>query len=210
MAHALSSVVLVFDHEALRERITCDPEGDAADRALERTLNEEIDGYLLVARQEEGWDAVLALVLALDRRHRSLLVRLLDRCVALASDHVDSLDSLTEVLSAAESLAEAIVTMSQFVVTGALTVTDTLYGSCTNYATIVLGPARARLLVSVKEHLFSLYGARSFDTIVDIDGDTANLEDRTYARNEAPLRAGLDVYDESAVFAALAGGLLRS
>lgn len=106
VAHALSSVVLVFDHEALRERITCDPEGDEADRALERTLNEEIDGYLLVARQEEGWDAVLALVLALDRRHRSLLVRLLDRCVALASDHVDSLDSLTEVLSAAESLAE--------------------------------------------------------------------------------------------------------
>jgi len=105
---------------------------------------------------------------------------------------------------------EAIVTTSQVVVTGALTVTDTLYGSCTNYATIVLGPARARLLVSVKEHLFSLYGARSFDTIVDIDGDTANLDDRTYARNEAPLRAGLDIYDESAVFAALAGGLLRS
>lgn len=107
VAHALSSVVLVFDHDALRERITGDdPAAEEADKALERALNEEIDGYLLVAREEEGWDAVLALVLALDRSHRSLLVRILDRCAALASDHVEDLDALTEVLSAAESLAE--------------------------------------------------------------------------------------------------------
>lgn len=107
VAHALSSIVLVFDHDQLRERITEDDEAGAeADDALGRALNEEIDGYLLVAREEEGWDAVLALVLALDRSHRSLLVRILDRCAALASDYVDDLDALTEVLSAAESLAE--------------------------------------------------------------------------------------------------------
>jgi adenylate kinase family enzyme len=106
VAHALSSVVLVFDHDTLRERIAYEEDGDEADKALERTLNEEIDGYLLVARQEEGWDAVLALVLALDRRHRALLVRILDRCVALASDYVDDLEALTDVLSNAESLAE--------------------------------------------------------------------------------------------------------
>ncbi len=106
VAHALSSVVLVFDHETLRERITSEPEGEEADKALQRTLSEEIDGYLLVAREEEGWDAVLALVLALDRRNRALLVRILDRCVGLASEYVDDLDALTDVLSAAESLAE--------------------------------------------------------------------------------------------------------
>lgn len=107
VAHALSSIILVFDHDQLRERITeDDPAAADADKALERALNEEIDGYLLVAREEEGWDAVLALVLALDRSHRSLLVRLLDRCAALASDYVDDLDALAEVLSASESLAE--------------------------------------------------------------------------------------------------------
>ncbi len=107
VAHALSSIVLVFDHDQLRERITeDDPAAAEADGALERALNEEIDGYLLVAREEEGWDAVLALVLALDRSHRSLLVRILDRCAALASGYVDDLDALAEVLSAAESLAE--------------------------------------------------------------------------------------------------------
>lgn len=107
VAHALSSLVFVFDHDQLRERITeDDPAAAEADGALERALNEEIDGYLLVARDEVGWDAVLALVLALDRSHRALLVRILDRCAALASGYVDDLDALAEVLSAAESLAE--------------------------------------------------------------------------------------------------------
>ncbi|MCX4243933.1 DUF6178 family protein [Paraliomyxa miuraensis] len=107
VAHALSSLVLVFDHDQLRERITeDDPAAIEADGALERALNEEIDGYLLVARAEEGWDAVLALVLALDRSHRSLLVRVLDRCAALASSYVDDLDALAEVLSEAQTLAE--------------------------------------------------------------------------------------------------------
>lgn len=107
VAHALSSLVFVFDHDQLRERITeDDPAAVEADGALERALNEEIDGYLLVARSEEGWDAVLALVLALDRSQRALLVRILDRCAALASEYVDDLDALADVLSTAESLAE--------------------------------------------------------------------------------------------------------
>lgn len=107
VAHALSSVMLVFDHDQLRERITSDdPAADDADKALEHALNEEIDGYLLVAREEEGWDAMLSLVLALDRSHRGLLVRILDRCAALASDYIEDLEALTDALSAAGSLAE--------------------------------------------------------------------------------------------------------
>lgn len=106
VAHALSALVRVFDHEALRERIVAEDEGEAADRALEHALCEEIDGYLLVARDEEGWDAVLALVLALDRRDRGLLVRVLDRCAAASAELIDDLEALTEVLTAAETLAE--------------------------------------------------------------------------------------------------------
>ncbi|MCA9532087.1 MAG: hypothetical protein KC593_00350 [Myxococcales bacterium] len=107
VVHALSSLMLVFDHDQLRERISEDDDlADEADEALGRALNEEIDGYLLVAKQEQGWDAVLALVLALDRNYRALLERILDRCVALASRYVDDLDALVEALSEAETLAE--------------------------------------------------------------------------------------------------------
>jgi hypothetical protein len=106
VAHALSNMVFVFDYEELRERIGRSRRGAAADRALDHALNEEIEGYLLVARDDEGWDAVLALVLALDRDHRSLLVRILDRCAAAARPHLDDFDELTEILSNAESLAE--------------------------------------------------------------------------------------------------------
>lgn len=107
VVNALSSLILVFDHDQLRERISEDDDvADEADEALGRALNEEIDGYLLVAKQEQGWDAVLALVLALDRNYRAMLERLLDRCVALASRYVDDLDALVEVLSEAETLAE--------------------------------------------------------------------------------------------------------
>jgi hypothetical protein len=109
VAHALSTIVLVFDHEALRERIVDEDEGEAADRALEHALCEEIDGYLLVARDEDGWDAVLALVLALDRRDRGLLVRILDRTAAASVDLVDDLAALTEVLSAAEDVVRPFI-----------------------------------------------------------------------------------------------------
>lgn len=105
---ALSSVVLVLDNDALLARLG---EGGraarAADKALESCLSEEIDGYLLISRRnEEGWDAALALVLALDRDHRDLLVRVLDRCAEVASGYIDDLEELATVLSAADSLAE--------------------------------------------------------------------------------------------------------
>lgn len=104
---AFSSLVLVLDHDALMARMS---EGgddtEAADKAIESCLSEEIDGYLLISRDHEGWDSMLALILALDRDHRSLLERVLDRCAGIASGYIDDLDELTELLSAAESLAD--------------------------------------------------------------------------------------------------------
>ncbi len=105
--HALSSLVWVFDDDALRARMReGGDDADAADKALESALSEEIDGYLLVAREPAGWDAVLSLVLALDRDHRDFLVRILDRCVDVASPLLDDLDELATRLTEAESLAE--------------------------------------------------------------------------------------------------------
>lgn len=107
VAHALSSLVLVLDHDALLARLAeNDDDARRVDKALESSLCEEIDGYLLVARVHEGWDAVLALVLALDRDHRALLERLLDRCVRAHSGLADDLDELCSALSEAESLEE--------------------------------------------------------------------------------------------------------
>jgi hypothetical protein len=104
---ALSSLVLVLDHDALLSRIS---EGGRAaryaDKAIESSLSEEIDGYLLVARRAEGWDAALGLILALDQEHRPLLERLLDRCAELCRGYIDDLDALHDVLSAGDSLAE--------------------------------------------------------------------------------------------------------
>lgn len=106
---ALSSLVLVLDHDALLSAMS---EGGRAaryaDKALESSLSEEIDGYLLVARRAEGWDAALGLILALDQEHRPLLERLLDRCADLCRGYIDDLDALHDVLSAEDSLAEDI------------------------------------------------------------------------------------------------------
>jgi hypothetical protein len=108
VAHALGAVLLVLEEDALRERLDESDEHEArqVDKSLESALREDIDGYLLVAKQHDGWDAVLALVLALDRNHRALLVRLLDRLARVASSYLDDLQELSSVLSEGESLAE--------------------------------------------------------------------------------------------------------
>lgn len=107
VVRSLSSIVLVLDHDALMERMA---EGGrdaaAADKAIESRLSEEIDGYLMISRYDEGWDVALALVLALDRDHRELLVRILDRCSDVGQSYVDDLEELANVLSEADSVAE--------------------------------------------------------------------------------------------------------
>lgn len=108
VAHALSGILLVLDEEALRERLddAGEDESSQVDKGLESALAEDLDGYILVARQHDGWDAALSLVLALDRSHRALLVRLLDRLAHASGRYLDDLGELSTVLSDGESLAE--------------------------------------------------------------------------------------------------------
>lgn len=111
VVRALSSVILVLDHEALLRRMSAGGD-DAlyADKAIESTFSEEIDGYLLLARSSardhHGWDALFALILALDRDHRDFLVAVLDRCADIGNACIDDLDALSTALSAEDSLAE--------------------------------------------------------------------------------------------------------
>src|SRR6478736_1760222 len=108
VAHALGGVFMVLDEDALRDRLdeVGEDEVRQVDKSLESALTEELDGYLLIAKQHDGWDAVLALVLALDRNHRALLVRLLDRLALVGDAFFDDLEQLLTVLSEGESLAE--------------------------------------------------------------------------------------------------------
>ncbi|HEY6725198.1 MAG TPA: DUF6178 family protein [Polyangiaceae bacterium] len=108
VAHALGGMLLVIEEDVLRERLDEADEDEArvVDKSLESALTEDIDGYILVAKQHDGWDAVFALLLALDQNHRALLVRLLDRLARVGSAYLDDLEKLSSVLSEDESLAE--------------------------------------------------------------------------------------------------------
>ena len=104
---ALHAHLLVLDVDALAEdQLGCDDRDELArtDKALASSLGEELDGYHLIARRHDGWDTVLAAVVALDRDHRALLVRILDRLVALDRADLDARGGLHAVLTDDEML----------------------------------------------------------------------------------------------------------
>ena len=98
---AFHTAVHVVPLEALREAVEDDD--DRLEKTLANALSEEVDAYVVVARDTEGWDAVLAALLALDRDHSDYLVGLLERCAAATLSLAED-DGLSEVLSSAETL----------------------------------------------------------------------------------------------------------
>ncbi len=105
VALAMAGQLLVFSSTDLQAELG--PGGDDADaveKALSSCLSEELDDYLVVSRANEGWDDVLAALLALDVAHHELVVRILERCRHATAAVVDD-SGLYEVLSEAESLA---------------------------------------------------------------------------------------------------------
>jgi len=87
-----------------RELSAGDDEAEAAEKAFESCLAEEIDDYQLIWRGGDGWDNVLLALLALDRDHHSQLVDLLERCAQLSQEYIDDNGGLYAVLSAEETL----------------------------------------------------------------------------------------------------------
>jgi Family of unknown function (DUF6178) len=106
VALALHQHLLVLDmDEMLAEmRAVDEGEGAAIEKALSNCLSEEIDRYQLVARRHDGWDTVLAAVLALDRDHHQLLGRILERLGAMTAEHVDREGGLCSALTSEEML----------------------------------------------------------------------------------------------------------
>jgi len=97
--------LLVMTEDALRAELTPDDdEADAAEKAFESCLSEELDEYQLIWRGGEGWDDVLSALLALDREHHAVAVDILERCAHLSREYIDDNGGLYEVLSSEEML----------------------------------------------------------------------------------------------------------
>jgi hypothetical protein len=97
--------VLVLDLDLESRMAELDrEEATAIEKALSNALSEEIDQFLVLARQHEGWDAVLAALLALDRDHHELLLGILERCCAMSLERIDDAGGLYEVLTSEEML----------------------------------------------------------------------------------------------------------
>ena len=74
------------------------------EKALESCLCEEIDEYRIISRNHEGWDAILSILLALDRDHHDFLQRVLEHCCHMASEYIDDNGGLYQVLTSDEIL----------------------------------------------------------------------------------------------------------
>ena len=100
--------------------------------------------------------------------------------------------------------ARSILTTSQLNVGGDLRVEDTLYGNCTNYTTNALGMTTARLLVSAKEHHFTLLRGHRFDLVEDVGGRTPNMSKyATGSRRPKLVLSADELFDDNLVFETL-------
>lgn len=100
--------VLVIDIDALAVDMSAAagewPE--QIEKALDGCLYHEIDQYRIIARRSDGWDSLLAVMLALDSAHHDFLVGLLERCCAASSEYIEDNGGLYDVLTS-EEMVEA-------------------------------------------------------------------------------------------------------
>jgi hypothetical protein len=110
LAHALSTRVLVVDMDELtlemsgRDRDD-DDEVELLEKALDGTLHLEIDRFRVIARDPDGWDALAAVLLAVDEEDHGFLVRLLERLAFVAARAAEDSGGLTALLTEDETLA---------------------------------------------------------------------------------------------------------
>ena len=102
---ALQRQLLVLDTDQLAALLHGDgDELELAEKALADCASEELDRYLLIARHPDGWDTLLAVLLALDKNHHDFLERVLERCCQISHDYVEDSGGLYDVLDAEELL----------------------------------------------------------------------------------------------------------
>jgi hypothetical protein len=98
---ALHKQVLVINIEQMAMSMSGRYSNDDAlvEKALESCLCEEIDEYRIISRRHDGWDAILSVLLALDRDHNAFLQRVLERCCHMAGEFIEDNGGLYQVLT---------------------------------------------------------------------------------------------------------------
>jgi hypothetical protein len=103
---ALAKNILVINIEKLAitaSNRNSDDDG-LTEKALESCLCEEIDEYRIISRNQDGWDAILSILLALDRDHHDFLGRVLEHCCHMATEYIEDNGGLYQVLTSDEML----------------------------------------------------------------------------------------------------------
>ncbi|MDD5308179.1 MAG: DUF6178 family protein, partial [Deltaproteobacteria bacterium] len=97
--------VFVLDMDELAVRMAArSDDDDLTDKALEGRLSQEFDEYQAFARHHDGWDTLLAVLLALDRNDHGFFVRLLERCAAMSAEFIEDNGGLYDVFTSEEML----------------------------------------------------------------------------------------------------------
>ena len=103
---ALAKNILVINIEelAIAASNRNSDDDDLTEKALESCLCEEIDEYRIISRNHDGWDAILSILLALDRDHHDFLGRVLEHCCHMAAETIEDNGGLYQVLTSDEML----------------------------------------------------------------------------------------------------------
>jgi hypothetical protein len=94
---ALAQQMLVFDAAAMASFETTD--GELIERHRQNDgLECEVGGYLIAAKRTDGWDSIVALLLALDADHPDYFHRVMRGCLKLTNSgfEIDGLDDLLD------------------------------------------------------------------------------------------------------------------
>ena len=93
---ALAEHTLVFDCAAVAPPVSMDGEEVAASRSVHDGLGCEVGGYLVLAKGNDSWDAIAAVLVALEAEHHDCFHRVMRGCRSLSNSRpeVDGLDDL--------------------------------------------------------------------------------------------------------------------
>lgn len=109
----VSRLALVFDHELAivedaaaelgSEYESFDAES-LMDGVLGSSLGRELGGFKVVARRAESWDALLAVLVCLDRDHHAFFERVMRLCARLSNEYIVDNGGLYDVLSSEQQM----------------------------------------------------------------------------------------------------------
>nr|AGS77292.1 hypothetical protein [Myxococcus fulvus] len=104
---ALCKHVLVINIDQLAERMSGNSrsdDDDLTDKALESCLYEEFAEYQVIAKDHQSWDAILAVLIELDKNSHDFMTRMLDRCCYASTEYIEDNGGLYNVLSSEDML----------------------------------------------------------------------------------------------------------